>query len=153
MASKGPKLRVGPFDVTEDRLDCGRLWARLLERFERDLVYSGLVVAEKPDMARAALLIYAGMAVEDIHDSLPDVVKPENTTDENWHVYAKSRAKLSAYFSPQVYNDFAMFELITTGMISGESIAAYTVRLRDAAKKCSFENWNADKMIKSLDHQ
>ena len=43
-----------------------------------------------------------------------------------------------------------MFELITTGMISGESIAAYTVWLRDAAKKCSFENWNADKMIKAL---
>ena len=58
MASKGPKLRVGPFDVTEDRLNCGRLWARWLERFERDLVYSGVVVAEKLDMARAALLIY-----------------------------------------------------------------------------------------------
>ena len=39
-------------------------------------------MAGKPDMARAALLIYAGMAVEDIHNSLPDVVKPENTTDK-----------------------------------------------------------------------
>ena len=75
-----PKLRVGQFDATEVRLICGRLWTRLLERFERDLVYLGVVVSEKP-IARAALLTYAGMAVNAIFDSLLDIVKKENTRD------------------------------------------------------------------------
>ena len=149
--AKGPKLKIGQFDVTEDRLDCSRLWKRYLERFERELIYLGVDPKDNPGIAKAALLIHAGEAVEDIHDSLPDpVAKPEDVAQTDWHDYAKAKAKLTAYFSPQVCNDFAIFELINTKMMSGESIAAYTVRLREAAKKCSFDNWNAEKMIKAL---
>ena len=141
MATRGPKLQISPFDVTEDRLDCGRLWSRWVERFERELIYNGVEVSTKPDLARAALLIHAGIAVEDIHDSLPDMVKPENIETASW-IYAGSKAKLAAYFSPQVCNDFAIFELINTKMQSSETIAAYALRLREAAKKCDFSNWN-----------
>ena len=150
MATRGPKLQISPFDVTEDRLDCGRLWSRWVERFERELIYHGVEVSTKPDLARAALLIHAGIAVEDIHDSLPDMVKPENIVAASWTSYAGSKAKLAAYFSPQVCNDFAIFELINTKMQSSKTIAAYALRLREAAKKCDFSNWNEDKMIKML---
>jgi len=78
MATRGPKLKISPFDVTEDRLDCGRTWNRWLERFEREVEYAGVDIGEKPNLAKAALLIHAGVAVEDIHDSLPDVPKPED---------------------------------------------------------------------------
>lgn len=151
-ATKGPKLKISIFDVNEDRLDCSRLWKRYLERFERELIYSGVDPKANPGIAKAALLIHAGEAVEDIHDSLPDpIAKPEDVADAaDWHDYAKAKRKLTAYFSPQVCNDFAIHELINTKIMSGESIAAYTVRLREAAKKCSFDNWNADKMIKAV---
>ena len=150
MATKGPKLRISEFVVTEDRLDCGRLWSRWVERFEREIVYQGVSLTAKPEIAKAALLIHAGMDVEDIHDSLPNVTKPEDMSDANWTEYAKSKAKLTAYFSPGVCNDFALYELISTRMMGGETVAAYAVRLRELAKRCSFENWNADKMIKVL---
>ena len=78
MATKGPKLRISEFVVTEDRLDCGRLWSRWVERFEREIVYQGVDLTAKPEVAKAALLIHAGMDVEDIHDSLPNVTKPED---------------------------------------------------------------------------
>ena len=104
----------------------------------------------KPDMARAALLIHAGVEVEDIHDSLPDVPKPETFTDIQWNNYEKSKAKLTGYFCPQTCNDFSIFELINTKMGGDETVASYTLRLREVAKKCDFTNWNAEKMIKAL---
>ena len=127
MAAKGPKLKNLPFDVNGDRLDIGRLWSRWLERFERELLYQGVDIAEKPALAKAALLIHAGIAVEDVHDSLPEIaVKPEGIAEANWNDYAKSKAKLSAYFTPESCNDFAVFELINTKMRGDENVANYT---------------------------
>ena len=150
MAQKGPKLKISPFDVTGDRLDIGRLWSRWLERFERELLYQGVDSTAKPALAKAALLIHAGVAVEDIHDSLPDVTKPEGVDAVAWTEYRKSKDKLTAYFTPDTCNDFAIFELINTKMRGDENVAGYTLRLREAAKKCDFANWNAEKMIKAL---
>ena len=99
MAQKGPKLKIAPFDVTAERLDIGRLWSRWLERFEREIEYQGVDIVAKPNVARAALLIHAGVDVEDVHDSLPDITKPEGTPDANWTSYAKSKGKLTAYFT------------------------------------------------------
>ena len=151
MAEKGPKLKILPFDVTGDRLDIGRLWSRWLERFERELVYQGVVHGAKPELAKAALLIHAGVAVEDIHDSLPDgTTKPEGLPDAEWTSYRKSKDKFSEYFTPDSCNDFAIFELINIKMRGDETVAGYTLRLREGAKKCCFDNWNAEKMIKVL---
>jgi len=117
MTSKGPKLKILPFDTTSSRLDAGRLWSRWIERFERDLVYQGVDIKQKPDLAQAALLIHAGIDVEDIHDTLPDVPKPEAIpSDADYTVYEKSKLKLTQYFTPQLCNDFALFELISTKM-------------------------------------
>ena len=150
MTTRGPKLKIAPFDTTASRLDCGRLWNRWVERFERDLIYQGVDIGGKPDLARAALLIHAGIDVEDIHDTLPDVPKPEALTDIQYTTYQKSKLKLTQYFTPQICNDFAVFELISTKMRGDETVAAYTLRLRELAKKCDFTNWCADTMIKAL---
>ena len=73
MATKGPKLKILPFDPHGDRLnhDLGKRWERWLERFEGDLIYNGYDPneAENSEIAQMALLIYAGTPVEDIHDS------------------------------------------------------------------------------------
>ena len=150
MAEKGPKLKILPFDINGDRLDIGRLWFRWLERFERELLYQGVDTGAKPALAKAALLIYGGPDVEDIHDSLPDTTKPENVAAADWTHYRKSKEKLTQYFTPETCNDFAIFELINIKMRGDENVAGYTLRLREAAKKCDFTNWSSDKMIKAL---
>ena len=150
MENKEPKLKIEPFDVTGDRLDMGRSWSRWLERFQRELAYQGVVIGEKPDLAQAALLIHSGVAVEDIHDSLPDPPKPEGMDEASWTSYEKSKTKLTQYFTPKICNDFAIFELINMHMRSDENIAGYTLRLREAAKKCDFTGGNSEKMIKAL---
>ena len=89
MATKGPELKVQPFDIHGDRLTLGKRWERWMERFERDLTYNGCDPSEK-DKAKTcqmALLIYAGMDVEDLHDMLPDVPKPADIDDADWTVY------------------------------------------------------------------
>ena len=86
MMSKGPKLKIQPCDVHGDRLDLGKRFEKWLERFERELKYNWCSpeTVTNADMAQMALLIYAGSDVEDLHDSLPEPVKPEGVTDVNW---------------------------------------------------------------------
>ena len=64
MATKGPKLKVLPFDPHGDRLDLGKRWEKWVERFERDLRYNGCDPSEQPEVARMALLIYAGTEIK-----------------------------------------------------------------------------------------
>ena len=84
MATKGPKLKILPIDPHGDRLNFGKRWERWLERFERDLKYNGCDPdkAEDSEIAQMALLIYAGIPVEDIHDSLPSSTRPSGVTSE-----------------------------------------------------------------------
>ena len=150
MATKGLKLKVLPFDPYGDRLDLGKRWEKWVERFERDLKYNGCDPSEQPEVARMALLIYAGTEVEDLHDTLPVPVKPEGITTAQWTVYEKSKLKLKLYFLPKQCNDFTLFELMRMKPALSESITDYAMRLRKAADKCDFTNWSAEKMIKSL---
>ena len=148
--SKGPKLKLDPFDTRADRLQLGRSFERWLERFERELRYNGVKPAEKPEMAQMALLIYAGTEVEDIHETLPNPTKPESVQDVNWTCYEVSKTKLLNYFSPKKCNDFAIHELVSIKMNSDETVESFALRLRKAAEKCDFADWSAAKMIKAL---
>ena len=62
--------------------------------------------------AQMALPIYAGNEVEDLHDTLPDAMKPEGINNDEWTSYAKSKAKLLNYFLPKKCNDYALFERV-----------------------------------------
>ena len=150
MATKGPKLKILPIDPHGDRLNLGKRWERWLERFERDLKYNGCDPdeAEDSEIAQMALLIYAGIPVKDIHDSLPSSTRPSGITSEQWTQYRQSKAKLNQYFLPQKSNDFALFELMRVKPEEGKRTGNYAARLRKAAEKCDFANWSADKMIK-----
>ena len=77
MATKGPKLKISPFDVHGSRLDLGKRWQKWLTRFERELKYSGIKLNTDSELAQMALLKYVGTEAEDIHDSLPNPVKPD----------------------------------------------------------------------------
>ena len=114
---------------------------------EISIKYNGCDPKEQPEVAKMALLIYAGTEVEDLHDTLPVPVKPEGITTAQWTVYEKSKLKLKLYFSPKQCNDFALFELMRMKPALSESITDYAMRLRKAADKCDFTNWSAEKMI------
>ena len=128
----------------------GRRWEKWTERLQRELTYNGIDRQANADMAQMALLIYAGTEVEEIHDTLPEPVKPEEVADLQWTAYAKSMHKLNLYFLPQKSNDFAIFELMNVKPEPSEATHNYASRLRKAAGKCDFSNWSGDKMIKCL---
>ena len=152
MATRGPKLKILPFEPYGDRLNLGKRWEKWSARFERDIKYNGIDLAEagNSDIVKMVLLMCAGNDLEDLHDTIPDVIKPENVTDDNWMNYARSKAKLSGYFSPITCNDFALFELMTLKLESHENISSYVTRLRQAAAKCNFDAWSDEKMIKCV---
>ncbi|CAB4021004.1 Transposon Tf2-6 poly [Paramuricea clavata] len=124
-ATKGPKLKILPFDPHGDRF----------ERFERDLKYNGCDPSKTPEIAKMALSIYAGTEMEDLHDTLPEPGRPEGTEEENWIAYEQSKTKLKIHFPPKQCNDFAIFELLRMKIESSESITSNAMRLRKAASK------------------
>ena len=147
MAERGPKIKIDRFDIHADRLDFGRQFEKWMERFERELKYNGVDLETKPDVAQMALMIYIGPDAEDIHEALPDPPKPEGVQDAAWTSYAKSKARLLNYFTPQKCNDFAIHQLISQKMKSKDTVESYALRLRQAAEKCDFTNWNKNKMV------
>ena len=141
---------MSPFEPHGDGLDLGRRGEKWTERLQRELTYNGIDRHANADMAQMALLIYAGTEVEEIHDTLPEPVKPEGVDDPHWKTYDKSMQKLNLYFLPQKSNDFAIFELMNVKPEPNEATHNYASRLRKAAAKCDFADWSADKMIKCL---
>ena len=101
--SHGPKLRIGLFDPYGDRLDLGKRWEKWIKHFERDLKYNGVNpdLSTSSDTAQMALLMYTGLEVEDIGDSLLDPVKPETISANEWIEYQKTKEKLNIHFLPQ----------------------------------------------------
>ena len=77
-------MKIQSFDVHGDRLDMGKRFEKWIERFERDMEYNGCSPDDVANAKKAqmALLIYAGNDVEDLHDTLPDPLKPEGTAVE-----------------------------------------------------------------------
>ena len=151
MATKGPKLKVSPFEMAGDRLSLGRKWKKWLDRFERDLLYNGIDAANKDNsaMCHMALLMHVGGDVEDLHDVLADVQKPAAVAAGDCTAYAKSKAKLNGRFLPKQSNDFSLCELMSQKAKEGESMLDYAARLRGFADRCDFTDWS-DKMIKCM---
>ena len=135
-ATKGSKLKVLPFDPHGDRLDLRKRWEKWFKRFERDLKYNGC----DPSNTKIALLIYAGMEVEDLYDTLSEPGRPEGIEKTDWTVYEKYKTKLQLHFSSKHCNDFAIFELLRMKTEPPESITNYATRLRKAASRCNFTN-------------
>ena len=79
MAAKGSKLKIQSFDISGDRLSLGRSWQKWIDRFERELLYNGVDASNTDNSAvcQIALFIYARSVVEDLHDSLADIQRPQ----------------------------------------------------------------------------
>ena len=90
--------------------------------------------ADKKD----ASIIYGGKEIARLVKSLPDPLEDLNT-------YDKLKTKLN-YFTPKKNKHHARYLFLKLRPSHGETIAAYTSRLREKANECEFEA-NSDDQI------
>ena len=124
-----------PFDVHVDG-NVGPRWKKWLTRFERLLIATNITETKQQ---RALLLHYAGPAVDEIFDTLPDTGEDKD--------YKAAVDALNAYFIPQANSAFEEYNFRQAKQQHGENIDAFHTRLRQLAKTCEFAN--DDKEIKA----
>ncbi|XP_069105895.1 uncharacterized protein [Argopecten irradians] len=86
---------------------------------------------------RAMLLHYVGEEVCDIFETLQD------TGD----IFNDAQIKLTEYFAPKKATEFQVYQFRQISQESGESIDAFTTKLRQQSSRCDFVN--PEKAIKS----
>ena len=116
-----------PFDVHIDG-NVGPRWRKWLTRFERLLIATNITEAKQQ---RALLLHYAGPAVDEIFDTLPNTGQD---TD-----YKAAVVALNAYFIPQANSTFE-YNFRQAKQQHGENIDAFHTRLRQLDQTCEFAN-------------
>lgn len=94
------------------------------------------------------LLHFAGQTVQQLFDTLPEL--PDNTLrgplvnveryTPNMTCYGEAKAKLDAFFLPKGNATYERHVLRQMKQNTGESIDAFTVRLRIQAERCDFED-------------
>jgi hypothetical protein len=140
MGDERPKVSVSlvcppAFDYGGDSgATAGQRWPRWVRDFEYYLNGSGI---QCDDQKKDVFLYLAGADVRDICDALP--------TEER--TYAQLRAALATHFTPQQNLDFEYYRFGQMRKNANESLDNFVVRLRAAAKLCSYTT-TADAEIK-----
>ena len=124
-----------PFDVHADG-NTGHRWKKWLGRFERLLV--AMNITDKKQQ-RAMLLHFAGPAVDEIFDTLPNTGEAKD--------YDKAIEALNAYFIPHVNTAFEEYNFRQAKQNQSETLDAFHTRLRQLSQNCSFTD--VDKEIKN----
>ena len=122
-----------PFDVYKDG-NVGPRWSKWLTRLERLL--TGMAITD-PDRKRALLVHYGGPDLDDIFDTL--TVRPV-TENEPQTLYTHAVQALTDYFTPKTNIAFEVYNFRQARQQPGESIDAFSTRLCQLAKSCSFDN-------------
>ena len=126
------------FDISETSTQAAR-WKKWLSRF-RNLHVAINVTAKKRQ--RALLLHYAGEAVNEIFDTLPDT-----TAGEDDDPLDKAVQALTNYFTPKQNREYEIYVFRQAKQESNESISAFHTRLRQLAVTCEFGD--VDREIKT----
>ena len=115
-----------PFDAHADG-NTGQCWKKWLSRFERLLVAMNI---EEKKQQRAMLLHFAGPAVDEIFETLPDTGEAKD--------YDKAVEALNTYFIPQVNTAYEEYNFRETKQRDNETLGTYHTRLRHLSQNCSF---------------
>ena len=126
------------FDITETSTQAAR-WKKWLSRFQNLLV--AMNVTDKKRQ-RALLLHYAGEAVNEIFDTLPDT-----TAGEGDDPLDKAVQALTNYFTPKQNREYEIYVFRQAKQENNESISAFHTRLRQLAVTCEFGD--VDREIKT----
>ena len=108
-------------------------WQKWLGRLERLLTGMNITA---PKRKGALLLHYAGQAVDEILDTLPD------TGGDN--DYDTAVVKLNGYFSPQTNIAYEVFNVRQSKQNEDESLDSFHTRLRQLAKTYEFSDINKE---------
>ena len=86
---------------------------------------------------RALLLYLGGKELQKIHRTLND----ESDT------YEKAKELLDSYFKPKANVTFERNKFYNLHQMENETISAFVTRLKDASRKCDFENYSQESAI------
>ena len=126
------------FDITETSTQAAR-WKKWLSRFQNLLVAMNVIDKKRQ---RALLLHYAGEAVNEIFDTLPDT-----TAGEGDDPLDKAVQALTNYFTPKQNREYEIYVFRQAKQENSESISAFHTRLRQLAVTCEFGD--VDREIKT----
>ena len=132
-------LKSQPFTIPEDANTIGREWEEWVEGIEREFRYFKI---SDPLDKKDALIIYGGKEIARLEKSLPD------PTDGN--SYEKLKTKLNNHFIPKQNKHHARYQFLKMRPTTGESITAYTARLREKAKKCEFGEVHDERILEHI---
>ena len=132
-------LKSTPFIIPEDNNIIGGEWEDWLDGIEREFRYFKITEpADKTD----ALIIYGGKEISRLAKSLPD--------PNDGNSYEKLKTKLNNYFVPKQNKHHARYQFLKEKPAPGESITAYTTRLREKAKRCEFGEANDERILEHI---
>lgn len=132
MLAHGPA--IPQFHPESEPSSVGPRWTKWLQRFEN---YTIAMAITGDARTKALLLHLAGERVHDIYDMLADHADK----------YADATKKLTDHFAPKRNVQYEVYVFRKATQLPGESLDAYTTRLRMLAKHCEFTD--EDNEIKS----
>jgi hypothetical protein len=98
---------------------------------------------DTPDGQKKAILLHtAGMDVQDIFDTIPDV----DTKN-----YAASLAALDEQFAPQMNESYERHVFRSMSQDDSETVDQFITRLRQQAKNCGFQANQVDENVRDRD--
>lgn len=136
-------LQLQTFQYASFSDDVGIEWRKWLRSFETMIRASRI---SDDEWKRDLLLHYAGPSVQQLFDTLPDqpgsnlrgpLMNVENYTP-NMTSYEEAVMKLNAFFLPKENSTYERHLLRQMKQKCGESIDAFTIRLRLQAERCGF---------------
>lgn len=136
-------LQVQPFEYATHIDDAGIEWRKWLRSFETMIRASRIQDDEwKCDL----LLHFAGPSVQQLFETLPEMPPVEKRGPlanpahyvPNMARYEETVAKLNSFFLPKENSTYERHLLRQMKQKAGESIDAFTVRLRLQAERCDF---------------
>ena len=132
-------LKSTPFIIPEDNNIIRGEWEDWLDGIERGFRYFKITEpADKTD----ALIIYGGKEISRLAKSLPD--------PNDGNSYETLKTKLNNYFVPKQDKHHARYQFLKEKPAPGESITAYTTRLREKAKRCEFGEANDERILEHI---
>ena len=126
-SKKYRNLCTQPFTIPDEMNAMGKAWQEWLEGIEKEFRF--FKISEAVDK-KDAMIIYGGNEITRLEKSLPD--------PETGDVYTKLRTKLNGHFTPKKNKHHARYLFLKMRPHLGETISAYTARLREKAKECEF---------------
>lgn len=127
-------LTLKPFNPNIEMHNIGTRWTRWVRSFT--LFVTGKGIAD-PEQKKALLLHTAGVDVQDVYFSLPNIDREPEGTDT---VYDVTLAILNDHFKPRVNIPVERAAFRSMVQTPSETVDQYITRLRQKAVLCNFPN-------------